>query len=51
LHESGLAVFYGLVVGLILRFVGPSRPITSLRVRAAEDAQLGVDYTKAQKRS
>jgi hypothetical protein len=38
LHESGFAVFYGLVVGAILRFVGPSRPITSLRVRPVENA-------------
>ena len=37
LHESGFAVFYGLVVGAILRFVGPSRPITSLRVRPVEN--------------
>ena len=36
LHESGFAVFYGLVVGAVLRFVGPSRAITSLRVRPAE---------------
>lgn len=42
LHESGFAVFYGLVVGAILRFVGPSRPITSLRVRPVDIAD-GVD--------
>eukprot|EP00095_Tigriopus_kingsejongensis_P007072 maker-scaffold912_size81766-snap-gene-0.17 protein:Tk07072 transcript:maker-scaffold912_size81766-snap-gene-0.17-mRNA-1 annotation:"sodium hydrogen exchanger 7 isoform x2" len=40
LHESGLAVIYGLIVGLALRTIGPSRPDSSLWVSSLESQQL-----------